>query len=82
MLPTPRYRAVFIAFLMSGAAAFCQSDSLDLSSDGGNSWLRSLNLCSALRRSQPAGIEWTFAYSPSDIVDISASAGAAAMAAG
>ena len=73
-----------MAFFMLGTTAFCQSDSLALSSGvaapGGTASLDlSLNSPSG---SRPAGIEWTFAYSPSNIVAISASAGAAATAAG
>ena len=79
-----RYATVLIAFFMAGAAAFGQSDSLALSSGvatpGGTV---SLNLSlSSPSGSEPAGIEWTFAYSASDIVAISASPGAAATAAG
>ncbi|MGA2593478.1 MAG: hypothetical protein ABSH32_26475, partial [Bryobacteraceae bacterium] len=78
------YATWFIAFSMSGAAAFCQSNSLALSSGmvtpGGTV---SLNLSlTSPSGSQPAGIEWTFTYSPSAIVAISASAGTAATAAG
>ena len=78
-----KYATGLIAFFMSGAAAFCQSDSLALSSGvttpGGTV---SLNLSlSSASGSQPAGIQWTLAYSPSAIVAISASAGAAATAA-
>ena len=83
---TLRYATASIAFFMSAAAAFCQSDSLALSSGatvpGGTV---SLNLSlSSSSGSQPAGIEWTFAYSTSDVVanSISAVAGAAATAAG
>ena len=73
-----------LAFFMSGTAVFGQSDSLSLSSGtatpGGAA---SLNLSlSSPSGSEPAAIEWTFAYSTSDIVAISASAGAAATAAG
>ena len=81
---TLRYASGVIAFFMSGAAAFGQSGSLSLSSSvvtpGGTVSLNlSLNSSSG---SQPAGIEWTFAYSTSNIVAISASAGTAATAAG
>ena len=81
---TLRYATGLIAFFMSGAVAFCQSDSLALSSGaappGGTVSLNlSLNSPSG---SEPAGIQWTYAYSPSDIVAISAIAGAAATAAG
>ncbi len=78
-------RAVcLIAFFMSGTTAFCQTDSLALSSGvttpgstvSLNLWLH------APSGSQPAGIQWTFAYSPSDIVAISATAGVSATAAG
>lgn len=81
--PIRKYATGLIAFFMSGAAAFCQSDSLVLSSavtaPGGTVSLN-LTLTSA-SDSQPAGIEWTFAYSPSDIVSITTTAGAAAIAA-
>ena len=83
---TLRYATASIAFFMSAAVAFCQSDSLALSSGatvpGGTV---SLNLSlSSSSGSQPAGIEWTFTYSTSDVVanSISAVAGAAATAAG
>lgn len=78
-------RAVcLIAFFMSGTTAFCQTDSLALSSGvttpgstvSLNLWLH------APSGSQPACIQWTFAYSPSDIVAISATAGVSATAAG
>ena len=73
-----------IAFFLSGSAAFCQSDSLSLSSGGATpGGTVSLNLSlSSSSGSQPAAIQWTFVYSTSDIVAISASAGAAATAAG
>src|SRR5580700_10976400 len=81
---SPRRATWLIAFLMSGTPAFCQSDSLTLSSDtttpGGTV---SLNLSlRAPSGSHPAGVEWTFAYSPSDVVAISATEGVAATAAG
>ncbi len=74
----------FIAFFMSGVTAFCQSDALALSSGAASpGGAVSLNLSlSSASGSQPAGVEWTLAYSPSNIVSISASAGAAATAAG
>jgi hypothetical protein len=79
-----RHATSMIAFLLSGAAAFGQSDSLALSSGvtipgGAVSLNLSLNAPSG---SQPAGVEWTFAYSPSDIIGIVASPGAAATDAG
>src|ERR1022692_4264879 len=81
---TLKHTTGLVAFFMSGATAFCQSDALALSSGattpGGTV---SLNLSlSSPSGSQPAGIEWTFVYLPSDIFAISASAGAAATAAG
>ena len=79
-----KYATGFIAFFMSGVTAFCQSDALALSSGAtspGGAVSLNLSLSSA-SGSQPAGIEWTLAYSPSNIVSISASAGAAATAAG
>ena len=80
---TLRHAAVLIAFFISAAAAFCQSESLDLSGGvtipGGTV---SLNLSLAtLSGNGPAGLEWAFTYPSSDIVAISASAGAAATAA-
>src|ERR1039458_1761251 len=76
---TLKHTTGLVAFFMSGATAFCQSDALALSSGattpGGTV---SLNLSlSSPSGSQPAGIEWTFVYLPSDIFAISASAGAA-----
>src|ERR1022692_1362799 len=81
---TLKHTTGLVAFFMSGATAFCQSDALALSSGattpGGTV---SLNLSlSSPSGSQPAGIEWIFVYLPSDIFAISASAGAAATAAG
>jgi hypothetical protein len=79
-----RYATGFIAFLMLGAVGVCRSATLALSSGeappGGTISLDlSLNSLSGIR---PAGIEWTFTYSPSGIAAISAGAGAAATAAG
>jgi hypothetical protein len=72
-----------IGLLCSGTSAFGQ-DSLALSSgsttQGGTTALN-LSLTSPAG-SEPAGIQWTFAYSSSDIVSITAAAGPAATAAG
>jgi hypothetical protein len=83
---TLRCATASIAFFMSAAVAFCQSDSLALSSGAavpGGTVSLSLSL-SSQSGSQPAGIEWTFTYSTSAIVanSISAIAGEAATAAG
>jgi hypothetical protein len=83
---TLRYATASIAFFMSAAVALCQSDSLALSSGAvvpGGTVSLSLSLNSP-SGSEPAGIEWTFTYSPSNLVanSISASLGAAATAAG
>src|SRR5580692_12027023 len=78
-----KYAAGSIAFFMSGAMAFCQ-DSLALSSGSttpGGTVTLSLAL-SSTSGIQPAGIQWTFAYPPSAVVAISASAGTAATIAG
>jgi trimeric autotransporter adhesin len=81
---TLRYATGFVAFFMSCAAAFCQSDSLALSSGvvapGGTVTLN-LSLTS-LAGSQPAGLQWTLTFDPSQIVAINASAGPSAAAAG
>ena len=78
--PTLKYATVLIAFFISVAAAFCQSDSLVLASGVTNpGGTVSLNLSlDSPSGSQPAGLEWTFAYLPSNIVAISAAAGQAA----
>jgi len=76
-----RYATGVIAFFISGAA-FCQSDSLALSSGvttaGGTV---SLNLSLTSPSGSEAGMEWTFTYSSSAITNISALAGAAAKSA-
>jgi hypothetical protein len=73
-----------ILLTLSSTIAFGQTDSLTLSSGvvspGGTT---SLNLSlAAVAGSSPAGVQWTFSYSPSAIVSLSVSAGAAATAAG
>ena len=75
--------ACIAAFLLAGLPAFSQSDSLALSSGvttAGGSVLLEFSFY-APSGSQPASLEWTFAFAPSAIVSISAGAGAAAMAA-
>ena len=78
--------------LLSGVPAFChrsepdkaQSDSLVLSSASvvpGGTVALNLSLTSPAA-GEPAGLQWTLTYSPSDISSITASAGAAATAAG
>ena len=79
-----RHAACIMAFFVSSAVALGQSDSLSLSSGvvtaGGTI---SLNLSlSSSSGGQPAAIEWTLAYSTTDIAAIAATAGAAATAAG
>jgi len=69
---------------ISIAMAFGQNDSLSLASgvaspDGAVSLNLSL---SSGQGTPPAGLQWTMAYSPADIVSISAAAGPAAAAAG
>jgi len=71
---TLRYVAAAVAFLVSGASAFCQSDSLALSSastfPGGTASL-TLSLTSP-SGNQPAALQWTVSYSPSDVTAITA----------
>ena len=75
--------AVILACL-SSTLAFCQTDGLVLSSSavspGGTASL-SLSLTSPAG-SEPAGLQWTLVYSPTDIVALSALAGTSATAAG
>ena len=78
-----KYATVVVAVFVSGGAAFGQSDTLALSSastsPGGTV---SLNLSlTSTAGSQPAGVEWTLTYPPSNIVGIVATAGAAATSA-
>src|SRR5580658_33166 len=69
---TLRYVAAAVAFLVSGASALCQSDSLALSSastfPGGTASL-TLSLTSP-SGNQPAALQWTVSYSPSDVTAI------------
>lgn len=79
-----RYTAGVMVVLLTGAGAFCQSDSLALSSattiPGGTASL-TLALTSTAD-SQPAGLQWTVSYSTSAVTAVTATAGAASTAAG
>jgi len=77
-----KYATVAVAGFLSGGAAFCQSgtDILALSSAStspGGTVSLNLSLTSPTG-SQPAGVEWTLTYPPSNVVAIATTAGAAA----
>ena len=79
-----KYTIAIVAACLWSTLAFCQTDTLVLSSGavspGGTA---SLNLSlTSPAGNQPAALQWTLAYSPTDIVAIGASAGTAATAAG
>ncbi len=79
-----KYTIAVILACLSSAPAFAQTDALVLSSatvsPGGSA---SLNLSlTSPGGSAPAALQWTFVYSPTNIVNIGAIAGAAATAAG
>jgi len=78
-----KHTIAFILTCLSGATAFCQTDTLALSSavaSPGSTVSLNLSVTSPAG-SEPAGIEWTLAYSPSDITAVSAIPGASANAA-
>ena len=84
MLNISRFTALLILSYLSAAVAFGQSDSLALSSavvpPGGTAVLN-LTLTSPAGY-EPAALQWTFTYSPTDIVALSAAIGSTATAAG
>src|ERR1039457_1346129 len=85
MMPiSSKHTIAVILACLSSTLAFCQTDGLVLSSSavspGGTASL-SLSLTSPAG-SEPAGLQWTLVYSPTDIVALSALAGTSATAAG
>jgi hypothetical protein len=83
MMPiSPKYAIAVILACLAPRLAFCQADTLALSSavvtPGGTA---SLNLSlTSPAGSQPAGLQWTLTYAPTAVVNISASVGTAGTA--
>jgi hypothetical protein len=76
-------RSLVAVFLIFGKALLAQSGAFTLSSGStvpGGSALLNLSLASS--GGQPVAVQWTFTYSPTDVVGITVSAGAAVTAAG
>src|SRR3954451_19794833 len=71
------------AVLVSSGLLFAQGTlALSSSSASGGSASLALTLSTAVGGTQPAALQWTLSYTPSDVLSINAVAGSAAVAAG